>query len=522
MTLRQASFSKAFVNERDRAWAAFGLYWEHDWTADKKELPRAERAAWQRRIAQDITGYVDHLDSASSDALGRLIRRTGDAQRFFVFNPLGWRRDDVADLPYVGDQAVHVIDLTTGESVPSQFIHSVDAQGVTRSSLQIFASRIPSLGYKVFEVEPGIAAPDVSKVTASGNELENDFYRVRLDGRGAIESIVSKALNGREMAARIDDRFVNDFGAELSDASSVTVTNEGPVSVTLRVETTGALPRSTEVTLFQGLDRIAIRNEIKGNFSDVKTWAFSFNLHGPDVWHEEVGAINHARLQPEGDYAARFSKLDWLTLNHFVSMTGDDGSGVTISNSDDAFMELGHSDISKGVSTLDTTTPKIDVLAGGQVDGRYLGIQDQDGDRHFVQRFAVRAQSRPSAAQSMRFALEDQNPLVAGKVTGGKGYPETTYSLLSSSNPDVMLWALKPAEEGIDHGIVARFWNLTPASSNYSVKFSSGIASARSTTHIETFPKSTPLVNDQLHVRANSWQLQSFELSPSTASRKTK
>lgn len=369
-------------------------------------------------------------------------------------------------------------------------------------------------------MQPGVAASIPPDVIAFGDVLENSFYRVRLNGRGAIESLTSKTLDRREMAANIDDRFLNDLGFEKrgfntqeATAGTVTVRDVGPVSITLHAETTKGLPRSTDVTLFRGLDRIAIRIEINGNFSDVKTWAFSFNLRGPDVWHEEVGAINHAQLQPKGSYAAKFSKLDWLTLNHFVSMTGEDGAGVTISNSDDAFMKLGPSEITQGVSKLDTTRPQISVLAGGQVDGRYLGIQNQGGDAHFVQSFALRVQKHLTAAESMRFALEDQNPLVAGAVTGGDGYPETTYSLLSSSNPDVMLWALKPAEEGIDRGLVARFWNVTPIATKYTVRLHTGIASARSITHIETFPTSAPLVGGALHARANSWQIQSFELS---------
>jgi alpha-mannosidase len=403
-------------------------------------------------------------------------------------------------------------------TVPSQFAGAANGGGTPQRVLRIIASEIPSVGYKVFEVRPGAAPSFASDVKASGDVLENSFYRVRLDGRGAIESLVSKALGGREMAAKIDDRSLNDLGAGVG---TVTVRDAGSVSVTLHAETSGELPRSTDVTVFRGIDRIAIRNEIDGNFTDVKTWAFSFNLRAPDVWHEEVGAINHARLKPEGDYAAKFSKLDWLTLNHFVSMSGDDGAGVTLSNGDDAFMKLGHSDIAEGISTLDTKTPQINVLAGGQVHGRYLGIQNQGGDKHFVQRFALRVQSHLSAAESMRFALEDQNPLVAGAVTGDDGYPETAYSLLSSSNPNVMLWALKPAEEGIDRGIVARFWNLAPTADSYTVKLEAGIASARSITHIETLPKTAPLVGRTLHVRANSWQLQSFELSPATHPRGT-
>jgi len=195
-------------------------------------------------------------------------------------------------------------------------------------------------------------------------------------------------------------------------------------------------------------------------------------------------------------------------------MSGADGVGITLSNSDDAFMKLGHSKIAYGISQLDILTPQISVLAGGQVDGPSLGIPDQGGDSHFLQRFALRVQRHFDAASSMRFALEDQNPFVVGSVTGGDAYPGTTFSLLSTSDPNVMLWALKPAEEGIDKGVTARFWNLTPRPADFAVKFKGGISRAWNATHIENDLRPTPVTVGELQTRAASWQLQTFRLQP--------
>jgi alpha-mannosidase len=282
----------------------------------------------------------------------------------------------------------------------------------------------------------------------------------------------------------------------------------------LRADTTAPLHRVTEITLFRDSDRIEIRNSILENFSDVRTWAFSFNLQSPDVWHEEVGAINHARIEPEGNYAARFSRLDWLTLNHFAAMSGTDGVGITLSNTDDAFMKLGHSDIADGVSHLDIATPQISVLAGGQVDGASLGIAGQDGDSNFLQRFALQAYAHYDAASSMRFALEAQNPLVTGVVTGGAEYPERSFSLLSSSDADVMLWALKPAEDGIEKGVIARFWNLAGHEGSVSVDLQGGLSAAESGTHLETDFVKARVDAGELRAKIAPWQIKTFRLLP--------
>ena len=87
----------------------------------------------------------------------------------------------------------------------------------------------------------------------------------------------------------------------------------------------------------------------------------------------------------------------------------------------------------------------------------------------------------------MKFALEHQNPLVAGVVTGGNTYPETSYSLLTIDNPNVLLWALKPADDGIAQGVIARLWNLSSSSLDFQMAFPHhSILSADQTTHIET------------------------------------
>ena len=137
---------------------------------------------------------------------------------------------------------------------------------------------------------------------------------------------------------------------------------------------------------------------------------------------------------------------------------------------------------------LDTATAQLHVLAGGQVDGDKLGIRNQNGATHFLQRFALRAHGSYDPVGAMRFALEHQNPPVAGLVKGKPDapLPADAFSLLNINNPSVLLWAVKPAEEGIDQGLIVRLWNVSDAPASATIALSAGLASARQTTHIET------------------------------------
>ncbi len=337
--------------------------------------------------------------------------------------------------------------------------------------------------------------------------------RVVLGGDGSIQSFVDKSRTATELAATIDGLALNALAPENDEGGTLCIENSGPVSVTLRARSAAGLDHTTAITLFRDSDRVDICNEINANFSDVRHWAFSFNLAAPFVRSEEVGGINLNKLQTDGgDYAARNARYDYITLNHFADITdGGDQHGVTISNPDLAFAKLGRST----VTDLDTTTPQINVLAGGQVDDRWLGIQDQNGASYFLQRFALRAHGGYDPSAAMRFALEHQNPFVTGPVMGEESapFPESSYSLLAVSEPGTILWSVKPSEEGIGEGIITRLWNVTSNPAHAVLTLTPGLTSACRTTHIETDLEELALTPEgDLQTHFARQQLQTYRL----------
>ena len=501
VSLQRPAFLDGRAAARDLAFMNLGLYWEHDWTADGP-VKREVRAAWQRRLAKEVANYVDALHSDAAAALSSLIPMNSRQARFYVFNPLGWMRTDAVDLPYDGPWPAHVVDATAGKEVPSQ---AVRLDGTRR--LRILAPGVPAIGYKVFEVRPGPGASFPDAATVQGATLENEFYRVTLAGRGALTSLWDKTRRNREYVRG----SVNDLGGT---GGTVMLEQAGPVSVTLRATGAGPLARTVRVTLVRNSHRIELQNEINANFADVLAWAFHFNFADPVVHHEEVGAVLRARLSSDGGhYAPRQARYDWLTLNHFVDTSGEGAIGVTLSSADCAFFRPGQSRDEQ----LDIHTPGLTVLAGGQVDGPGLGIAAQGGDSYFLQRFALMTHSAYDQTAAMKFALEHQNPLVAARVTGGAraAYPADSLSLLTVSNGDVLLWALKPAEEGIGQGIVARVWNQAAQNAVFTLALSvpgRTLASAQTTTHLETDLAPADTRSGALTARAAPQQMMTFRL----------
>jgi alpha-mannosidase len=379
------------------------------------------------------------------------------------------------------------------------------------TTLRILASAVPPVGYKVFRVENVAPTLLANAATFAGGVFQNARYRLTVNSRGAITSLVDPTRENREFAQTINGRAINDLG---SSTGTLVVESAGPVSVTLLATAAAPLSHRTRITLFRDIDRIDIQNEILQNFNDTYTWAFSFNLSSPDVWHEEVGAVIRARLQANGGhYSPRNANYSWLTLNHFADMTGSTGHGITLSNADCYFMRLGNSTL----DTLDTTTPQINVLAGGRVggDGRF-GIPNQGGDDYFLQRFALRTRASYDPVSAMRFALEHQNPLVAGSVIGTNPlYPESNYSFLTIDNPSVLLWALKPADD--NSHVIARLWNLSGSAGNIGLTFPQhSVSDAQVTTHIETPLGNAAVNNGQLEEGIIGQQMRTFSLNLGT------
>jgi alpha-mannosidase len=501
VSLEDRRFMEPFISSRDSAWMNIGLFWEHDWGMVHREYFVPERISWQNGITAQVENYVDRLYDEARERLGRMIAKEGGNPRYFVFNPLGFERDDVADLPCTGNCPVKVIDVFSGEEVPAQVVGEGEGTRV-----QIMARSIPPAGYKVFEVmeAEGQAFEHVGKW--DGRQLETPFYRATFSGNGSITSLVEKSTH-REWARAIDGRTINDLG---ESSGTVILERNGCVSATIRIESPLPLQHTTRITFYGAIPRIDIQNEITENFEGNFEWTFSFNLDDPQVWHEEVGAIVRADLYENGGYlSSRNARYDWLTLGHFADV-GDGRQGITISSPDCNFMQLGNSSVDR----LDTKTPQLKILAGADsIAGSSSRpfIRNQGGADHFLQRFALVTHNGFRKSDAMRFSLAHQNPLVCGEVMGGKVLPVDRYALIRIDHPDVLLWALKPAEDGFaEEGLVARLWNMSGRDEHFHLSTTDKMVRAKRMTHLENPVHDIEVHNNQLSSTIKHQQLATY------------
>lgn len=484
VSLKDGAFLNGRDTARDAAFRAMGLYFEHDIVGGGYAGGNGPRIDFQERQAATLENYVDTLHADAVTRLGQMTASAATGKRFFVFNALGTSRTAPAEIAYPGTGPFTVVQVGTNAEVAAQAI----GNGANRR-IRFLAPSVPAIGYRLFEVRdtaPTRSFPDTASF--AGGVLTTPLYRLSMDGRGAIRSLVEIGRANREWVRDDAGLGLNDLG---DGTGTVTLESNGPVSATLRADISGAQPRTVRVTVYAANGRIDIENVIAANFTNVKSYAFPFNIDAPLVRHEEMGVINTAQLAPSGSYSPRGQNAlyEWLTLNHFADMTsGSRRDGITLSNSDAYFMRIGHSTL----HSLDTTTPRIDVLAGGQASGQPSGeLPGQGGDTRFTHHFSLLPHGSYNQLSAMRFALDAQNPLVTGEVTGparGAALPSSAYSLLSATSSQALVWAVKPAEEGIGSGVIVRLWNQSAASVPVAFRINQNfvLGSTTRTTSIET------------------------------------
>ncbi len=460
---------------RDEAFLRMGMYYDHDWTADTP-LGRTPRLNFQRDSVARVESYVDGLHEAALSRLAASIPAVATAaQSFVVFNPLGWQRADVVDLPAAPTGAFHVVDAFTGSTLPSQVVGSG-----ADTRVRVLVRDVPGIGYRVLELRTGAGETFPAAATVTGATVDTARYRVTVATDGAITSLVDHRAADRELV-RAGSALNRMNGAT---AGAVTLESSGPVSATLRVAAGGAPAHTTRVTVYAGLDRVDVEDRITQNFGNAVGYQFDLGLTGFAVRHEEVGMVARAaRIRDGGDYANQNTRTDHLTFNHFVDLS-ESGFGVTISNGDSGFFRLGAST----QDVLDTSQASLFAVVGMQSEGADLGFPNQGGDASFLNRYALATHGAYDAASAMRTALEHQNPLVARAVTGGPTAPmPLRYGLLHADDPDVVVWAVKPAEEGIDRGVIVRAWNFADRARPVAINPHGGstLSSAMRTTHIE-------------------------------------
>jgi alpha-mannosidase len=240
----------------------------------------------ERRYKQALDQAGEILEDAISGVASQISVDSTKAS-FVVFNPLPWSRSDMTrlslDLSKIHTPFFRIHD-PNGNSVPYQVIGDI-AEG-SPADVLLIARDIPSLGYRVYSIEPSEKPLEFeSSIRTGDNWMESDEFIVEFDDfSGAMTRVFDKrnqfeALRGPSnyltMESDVGDLYrysrssLSDEESDLTTlrhSGKLTVIESGPLRATVLVE--GDFQESNRVqrvVLYENLHRIDLETDLNFN-----------------------------------------------------------------------------------------------------------------------------------------------------------------------------------------------------------------------------------------------------------------
>ncbi len=155
----------------------------------------------EEEFAQVFTSGQEMLNNS----LEVLASNVGvDGEKLVVFNPLSWARTGIVTLPFEEGLANKSFVTEDGEELYTKVVENGG-----NKELMITVPKVPSLGYRAFKaVEKTSDIEIASMLKVSKEEIENQYYIIKLNDKGQITSIFDKEAK-REILP--ENRIANEF-----------------------------------------------------------------------------------------------------------------------------------------------------------------------------------------------------------------------------------------------------------------------------------------------------------------------
>jgi alpha-mannosidase len=473
--------------------------------------PKSYEFAWNDDVIA-MNQFAGVL-SVATEAVSAALNTETKGIPLVVFNPLNVSREDLveASVSFPGGmpKAVHVIGPDNNE---------VAAQ-ISNGNL-VFAASAPSVGYAVYDVQPGTGAADTYRMKVSENSLENQYYRVKLNADGDVSSIFDKSLSRELLAApaRLAISYDNpehwpawnmDWDQEqaapreyVGGPARIRVVENGPARVAIEVSREAAGSRFVQTIRLSAGDagkRVEFANAIDWNTKESNLKA-TFPLAASNqvaTYNWDIGTIERPTAEPK--------KFE-VPSHQWIDLTDTRGEfGATILT-----------DCKNGSDKPNDHTIRLTLIRTPGTRGGYADQGTQDiGHHEFVYGITGHfADWRQSQTDWQAQRLND--PLIAFEASKHAGALGREFSLLKVSNPRIRVLALKKAEQG-DETIVRLVELEGRPQTDVKISFNAAIVSAREVNGQEQPLASTPVNGGALVVSFSAYQPRTFAVKLAAA-----
>lgn len=482
-------------------------------------IPRAYEFAWNDGLV--AASQFGNIFADASGAVSRALDTKAQGTPLVVFNPLSIEREDVVEatltFPDAAPKAVRVFGRDNNE-MPSQ-VSKAEGNKVTI----LFLARTPSLGYAVFDVRPSDAPCSLAtglKVTPS--TLENSKYVVKLNADGDVVSIFDKAAKKELLTAPIklefhyerpeqwpawnmdwEDRQKPAVGF-VEGPAKIRIAENGPARVALEVEREARhskVVQSIRLAANGSSDRVEFNTNIDWatKESSLKA-AFPLTVSNSQATYSfGVGTVQRGNNEP-----VRFEvpSHQWFDLTH------KDGSyGVSVLE-----------DCKYASDKPADHIVRLTLMYTPGVRNSYREQRVQDFGKHEILYALYGHKGDWRAADSNLQAARINQPLVAFQTLPHQGPLGKAFSFLTVSNRDVVVSAVKKAENGDD--LIVRIVEAKgKAAKGVQLTFAGPIVSAREVNGQEQDLGNAVVQNGRLVFDITPYHLKTFavKLKPAEA-----
>ena len=426
-------------------------------------------------------------EEASSKALNSLQARidthAAGAVPILVFNPLGWDRSGLTqvkvEMPAASD-GISILDKNN-HVLPSQILSSDNATNIYHMLVDV--KDVPSLGYEVLHAVAG-TKPFASDLKASGLTMENSFLKVTVNPtNGCITSLYDKKANFESLAAGAcgnqlqtfhDHSWVEtawnidpgtyDHVTPIDEVDSVKLVENTPLRAVIRVSRTWQSSKFVQdITLYADSDQVDVVNDVDWHESYVLLKA-AFPLAATSkmaTYEIPYGTIERPTTRESSWDAAKFevSAIRWADL-------GDGQHGFSLINE----AKYGY-DCKDNVLRLTLLRSPTDPDP----------VADR-GHQHFSYALYPHAGDWKSA-MTVRHGFDYNYKLHAMQVTSHAGTMPLEHSFISVKNDDVVLTAVKKAED--TNALILRFYEWAGKTGDVQLTVPKGATAATFTNLME-------------------------------------
>jgi alpha-mannosidase len=385
----------------------------------------------------------------------------------------------------------------------------------------LFVAKVPSVGYAVYDVQPGAGVEAAaSKLQASENSIENQYYRVKLNADGDVASIFDKAIAKELLAAparlaiSYDDpeqwpAWNMDWDQEqagpkayVEGPARIRAVENGPARVAVEVSREAAGSKFVQTIRLSAGDagkRVEFGNAIDWNTKESNLKA-TFPLAASNqmaTYNWDIGTIERRTAQPK---KFEVPSHQWIDL---TDMSGEFGATVL-------------TDCKNGSDKPNDNTIRLTLIRTPGTRGGYADQGTQDiGHHEFIYGIAGHAGDwRHAETDWQGQRLND--PLIAFQTSRHAGALGREFSLLKVSNPRIRVLALKKAEQGDE--VILRLVELDgKPQPNVRVQFASPIAAAREVNGQEQPVGAAPLTGGVLTTSFAAYQPRTFAIKLAAA-----